>query len=59
MKMKQVKQLHSGDEVTWNDPDNGTCSKTMIISSIATKGDVVFIFDTKGYYLECLAKELS
>jgi hypothetical protein len=28
------KHLHSGDEVTWNDPDNGTCSRTDVIQDI-------------------------
>ena len=59
MKLLHVKRLHSGDEVTWNDPDNGECTRTFIISTIAVHGDVVRIVDRDGNYLECLAKELS
>ena len=28
------KHLHSGDEVTWNDPDDGLCTRTGKISAI-------------------------
>lgn len=59
MKMKSVKQLHAGDEVRWNDPDGGLCSKTIHISSIEVKGSIICITDVNGDYLECFAKELS
>ena len=60
MKQTQwVKQLHSGDEVTWNDPDGGLCSKTIVISSIEIKGDTICISDKDGGYLECFDHELS
>ena len=59
MKMKHVKKLMSCDVVTWTDPDNGKCSRTMVISSIKIKGNVVCIEDRNGGYLECLAEELS
>lgn len=28
------RKLHNGDEVTWNDPDRGLCTRTGKISSI-------------------------
>jgi hypothetical protein len=59
MKVKDIKKLHSGDEVTWNDPDEGKCSRTLTIGSIKVTGDIVRILDIEGDYLECLAEELS
>ena len=59
MKFESVRKLRSGDEVTWNDPDGGYCSKTVTISSIEIKGHTVCITDTNGGYLECFPKELS
>ena len=59
MKTKDVKKLKQGDEVTWNDPDDGLCTRTLTIGSIKVTGDVIRILDKDGGYLECLAKELS
>jgi len=52
-------QLHSGDEVYWNDPDEGRCSRHLTIQSITFKGDVIVIVDQEGQTLECFAHELS
>jgi hypothetical protein len=51
--------LHSGDEVTWNDPDNGICSRTGIIQSIECTEDMAKIVWVGGDYLECFLSELS
>ena len=59
MESNEIKQLHSGDEVTWNDPDDGICTRTLTIQSIKIKGEVVCITDSEGQYLECLSSELS
>jgi hypothetical protein len=59
MKLSEVKKLKQGDEVFWNDPDEGTCSRAMVIMEIVVNGDIVEITDCSGNYLECLAKELS
>jgi hypothetical protein len=60
MKIKHIKQLHSGDQVFWTDPDNGTCSRHYTIGSIEYKGDgVISITDKDGSSLECFAAELS
>lgn len=59
MTKKQVKQLHSGDEVYWNDPDNGTCSRVLKIHSIEVHEDVAIIQDVSGAVVECFIKELS
>ncbi len=56
---KWKRGLHAGDQVTWNDPDDGLCTKTITISSIEIVGDVAKITDTNGDYLECLLSELS
>jgi hypothetical protein len=59
MTKKEVKELHPGDEVFWNDPDEGTCSKNIIILEISTKGDIVCITGDDGADLECFAHELN
>lgn len=59
MRMSQVRRLHSGDEVTWNDPDEGRCSRTGTILEIIIKGDIVCITWSDGSTTECFARELS
>lgn len=59
MTKKQIKNLHSGDEVFWNDPDEGKCSRTYLIQSIEVDGDIVIIQDQDGSNLECFADELE
>ena len=59
MIMTEVKQLQIGDEVFWNDPDNGLTSRSVIIQSIEVKGEIVCIYDRDGDNLECFASELE
>ena len=59
MKISRVRNLHPGDEVFWNDPDGGVCSRSLVISSIVIVGEVIIIFDDEGGTLECFAVELS
>ena len=59
MKMAQVRKLRPHDEVTWNDPDNGVCSRTDKILEIRINGDIVTIMWMDGAVLECFARELS
>lgn len=59
MTMRQVRKLHQGDEVFWEDPDEGTCSKTIVIKEISIKGDIVSITGRDGADLECFARELK
>jgi hypothetical protein len=59
MRIAQVKKLHPGDEVFWNDPDEGTCSRIYKIRLIEVNGNVVTIEDVDGSVLECFARELS
>ena len=59
MTLKEVKRLHPGDEVYWNDPDDGICSRVYTIASIVVNGKVVSITDVDGSVLECFAEELS
>lgn len=59
MQIRYIEQLRPGDEVTWTDPDNDECSRSMIISSIEIKEDFVCITDRDGNYLECFPSELS
>jgi hypothetical protein len=58
MNIKDIKNLCAGDEVFWEDPDNGKCSYSLIISDIEIDGDVIKIIDKDGGYLECFANEL-
>lgn len=61
--------LHPGDEVTWNDPDAGLCSRTGIIAQIRWARDtrepahvrslVGWLTYTDGHTIEILATELS
>jgi sortase (surface protein transpeptidase) len=59
MTYAEVKKLHSGDEVYWNDPDEGTASRVYKIRTIEVIGEIVVITDSDGSHLECFAKELS
>lgn len=64
MTLEQAKKLHSGDEVFWNDPDNGACSRHYVINQIwFEEGDpgeeVVIIQEEDGSVLSCFAEELS
>lgn len=59
MTRDEVMALDNGDEVYWNDPDEGTCSRYLTIQTIDVNGEVVVITDKQGLTLECLASELS
>jgi hypothetical protein len=58
MTLTQVKNLKPGDKVYWTDPDDGLCSKVLVIKKITIRGDIVRI-GQHGYCLDCFAKELS
>jgi len=54
------KLLQSGDQVTWTDPDNGLCSRTLTIQHIQyLPGGIVQITDSFGGYVEAYFRELS
>ena len=59
MTEKQAEKLHTGDEVFWNDPDDGETSRNINIQSIKIQGEMVCITGVDGDYLECYACELS
>ena len=61
MTLQEVKNLHNGDEVFWNDPDNGHCSRHIIIQSIEIDepNEIISIYGKKNDYLQCFAHELS
>ena len=56
---EQIKNLRSGDEITWKDPDDGNCSKTASLRKIEVKGDMVKIYWLDGEYTEAFLSELS
>ena len=59
MTFEEVARLRNGDEVFWNDPDEGLCSRYIIIQTIEVKGDIVVIQEDDGTTLECFAEELT
>ena len=59
MTFEEVARLRNGDEVFWNDPDEGLCSRYIIIQTIEVKGDIVIIQEDDGTTLECFAEELT
>jgi len=57
-----IKHLQPGDEVTWNDPDDGICNHTGIISEIEYFGEGdshARITMQDGWHAEVMLKELS
>lgn len=61
MTSKEVQELQVGDEVFWNDPDDGICSRNIEIASIDVfhGGIIVRITDINGDMLEAFGHELS
>ena len=62
MDRDEVEQLHKGDEVTWTDPDQGLCSKTLVLSHrVATSqlSECCILTDIDGGELQCFFSELS
>ena len=61
MKIEKLKKLHNGDQVYWDDPDNGNCSRHITIQNIEIEegSDIVSIYGVDGDYLQCFAYELS
>jgi hypothetical protein len=53
-------QIQTGDEVFWTDPDQGKCSRHLIVQTIEIRQCMsVRIVDVEGGELECFASELS
>jgi hypothetical protein len=64
MNLKTAKALRPGDGVKWNDPDEGRCSRHLIIQEVRILGNffrnnVAVIMDTNGDCLECFIEELE
>ena len=60
MTIKDVKNLQTGDEVFWTDPDDNLTSRYLTIQEIEIVGDDVFKITAKdGDYLEGYLWELS
>jgi len=60
MRITDVKKLQPGDEVFWNDPDGGRCSRYYEICLIEFfPPNLVRILEDNGSVLECYARELS
>lgn len=62
MTLEEVRLLHRGDEVWWEDPDEGKCSrhyKILEIEIIDIEEEAISLVDEDGSVLECFASELS
>lgn len=59
MTRKEAKKLHKGDQVFWNDPDEGTCSRTLTICTIQINEFVATIMEESGSVVECFLSELE
>jgi len=59
MKIAEARKLKPGDEVFWNDPDGGVCSRTYKVKSVEFDGPYVTIEDVDGSVLDCYARELE
>lgn len=69
MTLDQVRQIQPGDQVFWNDPDEGTCSRVLTVQTIEINVDseddgedmdiIVSIMEPGGSVVECYAHELS
>ena len=54
------KLLQPGDRITWTDPDQGLCSRTLTIQRIQyLPGGIVQIADNFGGYIVAHLRELS
>lgn len=57
---RRIRRLQAGDEVKWNDPNGGKCSRVIRISRIDfLPDDGVRIVDRRGAVLDCFVHELS
>jgi hypothetical protein len=56
--MLKMKDLQPGDEVFWNDPDNGLCSDYCTVMQIMSD-DVVRLTSRRGSEVEAFISELS
>lgn len=52
-------RLGPGDKVRWTDPDEGACSRDIVIRSCEVIDDAFCIVDEDGSVVECLPEELS
>ena len=64
MTLKEVKQLHPGDEVYFTDPaelegEEEHSSRHIVIQEINIVGEIVCIVERDGGNLECFPHELS
>jgi hypothetical protein len=64
MTLTKVRKLQAGDEVYWNDPDEGLCSHSIKVIEADVVGNIVKLTGTDvktgtECYVECYASELS
>lgn len=62
LSLAKIRGLQRGDSVYWNDPDDGICSRVLVIQTIEINDEddpVVIIMEPDGSVVECFASELS
>lgn len=59
MTQDEARRLGPGDEVFWNDPDDGACSRAVVIQTIEHREDVVLIREPSGAVIEAFVWELE
>lgn len=60
MTIDQVKALHRGDHVKWNDPDHGICTRVIKIDHVEIKGNgIVLVWGEHGDFIQVFAGELE
>ena len=52
-------QLKPGIRVFWQDPDNGACSRYVVIKHVEFHGEIVRLQESDGAVIECFLNELS
>ena len=58
MNQDAANRLRPGDEVFWDDPDGGACSRVLKIHAIKIVGDVASIMEVDGSVIEVYLREL-
>jgi hypothetical protein len=61
MNIQQIRKLCPGDQIYWNDPDDGRCSRIYEIKNIRIDDDeeIVTIEEPDGSLLMCYISEID
>jgi hypothetical protein len=61
MTIDQVRKLQPGNNIRWNDPDHGLCSRDIVVKSFTIEegDDIISLYGQEDDYLQCFAHELT